>query len=173
MMRRAWSVGVSLVAVLSGALLAAGCGGDGDDDVPADAVAVINGQVITKASFDEVIARAKAHLPSGGPRVFAATRALRAQTERRILVRHQQERIRAHAQRAAAARGLQRGVARGDEHDEVRPRRAERHLEQLRLALAGGHGLDAPAGKHGFVTAKPDGHFYFSDGQRARFFGTT
>lgn len=32
--------------------------------------------------------------------------------------------------------------------------------------------LDAPAGKHGFVTAKPDGHFYFEDGKRARFFGT-
>ncbi len=33
------------------------------------------------------------------------------------------------------------------------------------------HFLDAPAGKHGFVTTKPDGHFYFGDGQRARFFG--
>ena len=33
------------------------------------------------------------------------------------------------------------------------------------------HFLDAPAGKHGFVTSKPDGHFYFADGSRARFFG--
>ena len=32
--------------------------------------------------------------------------------------------------------------------------------------------LDAPAGKHGFVTIRPDGHFYFEDGTRARFFGT-
>ena len=32
--------------------------------------------------------------------------------------------------------------------------------------------LDAPAGKHGFVTVRPDGHFYFQDGTRARFFGT-
>jgi hypothetical protein len=32
--------------------------------------------------------------------------------------------------------------------------------------------LDAPAGKHGFVEARPDGHFYFADGRRARFFGT-
>ncbi len=32
--------------------------------------------------------------------------------------------------------------------------------------------LDAPAGKRGFVTAKDDGHFYFEDGARARFFGT-
>ncbi|MDO8541431.1 MAG: hypothetical protein Q7S40_13415 [Opitutaceae bacterium] len=32
--------------------------------------------------------------------------------------------------------------------------------------------LDAPAGKHGFVTTRPDGHFYFADGKRARFFGT-
>ncbi len=31
--------------------------------------------------------------------------------------------------------------------------------------------LDAPAGKHGFVTVK-DGHFYFPDGTRARFWGT-
>jgi hypothetical protein len=32
--------------------------------------------------------------------------------------------------------------------------------------------LDSPAGKHGFVTVRPDGHFYFDDGTRARFFGT-
>lgn len=30
--------------------------------------------------------------------------------------------------------------------------------------------LDAPAGKHGFVTVK-DGHFVYADGSRARFFG--
>lgn len=32
--------------------------------------------------------------------------------------------------------------------------------------------LDAPAGKHGFLTTGDDGHFYFADGRRARFFGT-
>ncbi len=32
--------------------------------------------------------------------------------------------------------------------------------------------LDPPAGKHGFVTTGDDGHFYFADGRRARFFGT-
>ncbi|NUQ00945.1 MAG: hypothetical protein HUU35_13945, partial [Armatimonadetes bacterium] len=32
--------------------------------------------------------------------------------------------------------------------------------------------LDAPAGKHGFLTVREDGHFYFEDGTRARFFGT-
>jgi hypothetical protein len=32
--------------------------------------------------------------------------------------------------------------------------------------------LDAPAGKRGFVGVRPDGHFYFQDGSRARFFGT-
>ena len=31
--------------------------------------------------------------------------------------------------------------------------------------------LDAPAGKHGFVTSGKDGHFYFQDGVRARFWG--
>jgi uncharacterized glyoxalase superfamily protein PhnB len=32
--------------------------------------------------------------------------------------------------------------------------------------------LDAPAGRRGFVGVKDDGHFYFEDGTRARFFGT-
>ncbi len=32
--------------------------------------------------------------------------------------------------------------------------------------------LDAPAGKHGFVGVHNDGHFYFEDDTRARFFGT-
>lgn len=31
--------------------------------------------------------------------------------------------------------------------------------------------LDSPAGKHGFLTVK-DGHFYFEDGTKARFWGT-
>ena len=31
--------------------------------------------------------------------------------------------------------------------------------------------LDAPAGKHGFLTTGKDGHFYFQDGVRARFWG--
>lgn len=35
------------------------------------------------------------------------------------------------------------------------------------------HFLHAPAGKFGFVSAKPDGHFYFENGKRARFFGTS
>lgn len=36
---------------------------------------------------------------------------------------------------------------------------------------AGKDVLDAPAGKHGFVKVK-EGHFYFEDGTRARFWGT-
>ena len=32
--------------------------------------------------------------------------------------------------------------------------------------------LDGPAGHRGFVTVGDDGHFYFQDGSRARFFGT-
>ena len=31
--------------------------------------------------------------------------------------------------------------------------------------------LDPPAGKHGLLTTRPDGHLYFSDGTRARFWG--
>ncbi len=33
--------------------------------------------------------------------------------------------------------------------------------------------LDAPAGRRGFVGVKDDGHFYYEDGTRARFFGTS
>ena len=32
--------------------------------------------------------------------------------------------------------------------------------------------LDPPAGKHGFLTVRGDGHFYFTDGTRVRFWGT-
>ncbi|MGB2824737.1 MAG: beta-galactosidase, partial [Phycisphaerae bacterium] len=32
--------------------------------------------------------------------------------------------------------------------------------------------LDPPAGKHGFLTVRGDGHFQFADGTRGRFFGT-
>lgn len=32
--------------------------------------------------------------------------------------------------------------------------------------------LDAPAGRHGFITSRPDGHLYFENGRRARFIGT-
>lgn len=31
--------------------------------------------------------------------------------------------------------------------------------------------VPAPAGSHGFVTTRPDGHFYFDDGKRAKFWG--
>ncbi len=41
-------------------------------------------------------------------------------------------------------------------------------LEEIDLSSL----LDPPAGKHGFLTVRADGHFYFEDGTRARFFGT-
>jgi len=34
------------------------------------------------------------------------------------------------------------------------------------------HFLHTPAGKYGFVSVKPDGHLYYENGKRARFFGT-
>lgn len=43
-------------------------------------------------------------------------------------------------------------------------------VEPNRGALDFSHLLDAPAGKHGFVRAR-DGHFYFENGERIRFFG--
>ncbi|MGL6279741.1 MAG: peptidylprolyl isomerase [Gaiella sp.] len=53
--RIALLLAVSLSALT--ALVAAGCGGD--DDIPSDAVAVVDGTVITTAQLDELIARAK------------------------------------------------------------------------------------------------------------------
>lgn len=41
-----------------------------------------------------------------------------------------------------------------------------------RFAFDMRHLLDAPAGKHGLMRAAEDGHFYFADGTRARFWGT-
>jgi len=41
-------------------------------------------------------------------------------------------------------------------------------LEEIDLSFL----LDPPAGKHGFLSVGEDGHFYFEDGTRARFFGT-
>ncbi len=45
---------------------------------------------------------------------------------------------------------------------------ADTNLDQIDLTAL----LDAPAGRHGFVTVQGDGHFYFEDATRARFFGT-
>lgn len=53
--RIALLIAVSLTALT--ALVAAGCGGA--DDVPADAVAVVDGTVITQAQLDELLNRAK------------------------------------------------------------------------------------------------------------------
>jgi len=46
------------LALIAVAGLAAGCGGN-NDDIPVDAVAVVNGTVITKASLDDLLNRAK------------------------------------------------------------------------------------------------------------------
>lgn len=48
---------LAVVLVASAALVAAGCGGV--DDVPADAVAIVDGTVITKTELDELLGRAK------------------------------------------------------------------------------------------------------------------
>jgi len=46
------------LALIAVAGIAAGCGGN-DDDIPVDAVAVVDGTVITKANLDELLNRAK------------------------------------------------------------------------------------------------------------------
>jgi len=48
-----------LLPALLVALLAAGCGGGGSDEVPADAVASVDGEPIKKTEFDQLIAQAK------------------------------------------------------------------------------------------------------------------
>ena len=49
------SLVVALIALVT--LVAAGCGGD--DDIPADAVVVVDGTVITKQQLDALLARAE------------------------------------------------------------------------------------------------------------------
>lgn len=48
-----------LLPALLVALLAAGCGGGGDDEVPADAVASVDGEPIKKTEFDQLLSQAK------------------------------------------------------------------------------------------------------------------
>jgi len=55
-MKRSLPFGAALLAIL--ALVAVGCTGD-TDEVPADAVAVVDGTTITRQSLDELLARAK------------------------------------------------------------------------------------------------------------------
>jgi foldase protein PrsA len=56
MARRSLVALLALVAML--ALVAAGCGGDGED-VPDDAVAVVDGDKVTRTSFDALISQAR------------------------------------------------------------------------------------------------------------------
>lgn len=51
------ALAASLIVLVA---LAAGCGGGGSDDVPADAVAVVDGTPITKTELDALIGRARA-----------------------------------------------------------------------------------------------------------------
>ncbi len=54
----------SAVALAALALLAAGCSGDGPDDIPPDAVAVVDGDVISRTDLDEMLKRAKSQYKS-------------------------------------------------------------------------------------------------------------
>lgn len=57
MARRSPLALLALVAML--AFAAAGCGGGGDEDVPDDAVAVVDGQSVTRTSYDALVAQAR------------------------------------------------------------------------------------------------------------------
>jgi foldase protein PrsA len=48
-----------IVLIGTFALVAVGCGGDGDGDVPADAVAVVDGEKVTRTSYDALLAQAR------------------------------------------------------------------------------------------------------------------
>ncbi|HWG54925.1 MAG TPA: peptidylprolyl isomerase [Gaiellaceae bacterium] len=50
---------LALLPALLLALLAAGCGGGGSDDVPADAVASVDGEPIKKQEFDQIVSQAR------------------------------------------------------------------------------------------------------------------
>jgi parvulin-like peptidyl-prolyl isomerase len=70
---------LALVLVASSALVAAGCGGT--DDVPPDAVAIVDGTVISKGQLDELLGRAeksyaaqKRAFPKAGTSEYAALR---------------------------------------------------------------------------------------------------
>ena len=58
-----------------------------------------------------------------------------------------------------------------DENNEWYPFALSEKMDPDSPANIGKLVLDSPAGKHGFVTVK-DGHFYFEDGTRAKFWGT-
>ena len=81
-----WSRFIALLAALALAVAAAGCGGDDDDggsdiDVPADAIAVVGDQEITKAEYDRLLASAEKtyeareqEFPAAGTPEFAQLR---------------------------------------------------------------------------------------------------
>lgn len=50
---------IVLLLGLTLVLLAAGCGGDGDESVPGDAIAVVSGNAVAKLEFDGLISQAK------------------------------------------------------------------------------------------------------------------
>lgn len=57
---------VALVGLVAGGLLAAGCGGGGSADVPADAVATIGGVAVTKADFQQLMTQAQTQMKASG-----------------------------------------------------------------------------------------------------------
>jgi parvulin-like peptidyl-prolyl isomerase len=57
MARRSLFALFALVAML--AFAAAGCGGGGDEDVPDDAVAVVDGEKVTRTSYEALVAQAR------------------------------------------------------------------------------------------------------------------
>jgi parvulin-like peptidyl-prolyl isomerase len=57
MRRRSLFALLALVAML--AFAAAACGGDGDEDVPDDAVAVVDGEKVTRTSFEALVSQAR------------------------------------------------------------------------------------------------------------------
>ncbi len=75
----------SLLFVLVAALALAACAGGGDDDVPADAVAVVAGEPVAKADFDALMRRAEAGAKAQGRKFPEAGTPEYAQIKRQAL----------------------------------------------------------------------------------------
>ena len=85
-------VRLALLPAMLLALVAAGCGGSGSDDVPDDAVAVVDGRDIPRSEFDQLMEQAKKTYASQ-KRNFPAAGSEEFQTLRNQAVQHLVQRV--------------------------------------------------------------------------------
>jgi len=117
-------VRLALLPALLLALVAAGCGGSGSDEVPDDAVAVVDGRDIPRSEFDQLMAQAKKSYASQ-KRDFPAAGSEEFQTLRNQAVQHLVQRV--ELQQAAEEMDL-----------EVADKEVDARLEQIKKQYYGG-----------------------------------